>query len=60
MFHITFRSSSNKEFLATLSDKAFNNFINSQNILNKGKIKILVSLHDKVKAVVNNLFVSEN
>ena len=60
VFYITFRSNSNEKFLATLLDKVFNDFIDNQNILNKGEISILVFFYDKVIAVVNNLFMVAN
>ena len=60
MFHITCRSSSNKEFQATLSDEVFNNFINNQNTLNEWEIKILASFHYKVITAANNPFAATN
>ena len=60
MFCITFRSSSNKDFPATLLGKVFNNFINDQNILNEGEINTLVSFHHKSIEVVSNLFAATN
>ena len=60
VFYITFKSNSNEEFPATLLDKAFNDFNNSWNILNKEEISIPASFHDKANVVMSNLFAATN
>jgi len=60
MFCITFESNSNEKFLITLLDKVFSNFINGQNILNEGEIKIPASFCNKAIATASNLLATAN
>ena len=59
-FRITFRSNSNKDFFATMSDKLYDDCITNCPILSEGEIRTPATSAIKAKRVVNNLFAATN
>ena len=60
MFCVTFRSNSNEDFPAKMSDKLHNDHITNCSILSEGEIRIPATITVKAKCVVNNPFAATN
>ena len=60
MFHIIFRSNSNKDFPTTMSDKLCDNFITNCPILSEGEIRMPATSTVEAKCIVNSPFDATN